>query len=84
MADHDSEALDILRNLKPALARIELDVRDARDRLIRIEATLPHMALREQVARLPGRAELWTAIAVLSGIFAVVLAALPYIERHLP
>ncbi len=66
------------------LARIELDLRDARERMVRIEATLPHLALREHIVRLPGRGELWGAIAALSAIYTIVLAGLPWIERHLP
>jgi hypothetical protein len=91
VADQDSEALDILRRLEPTLGRIEhqlerLDGRvvDHGERLVRIEATLPHLALKEGVAKLPRRGELWAAIGALSGIFAIVLAALPYLWRHLP
>jgi hypothetical protein len=91
MADQDSEALDILRRLEPTLGRIEhrlerLEGRivDHGERLVRIEATLPHLALKEGVAKLPRRGELWAAIGALSGIFTIVLAALPYLWRHLP
>jgi hypothetical protein len=88
---HDSEALVILRRLEPALQEIRTDIRALRQDVTdlsrsvgRIEGAMPHFALKEHVARLPGRGELWGAIAALSAIYTVVLAALPWIERHLP
>ena len=98
VADQDTEALDILRRLEPALHTVQRDVGaaradirtlresvvDARERLVRIEASLPHLATKANVARLPGRTELWGAIAALGTIFTIVLAALPYLWKHLP
>jgi hypothetical protein len=98
VADQDTEALDILRRLEPVLHTTQRDVDaaradlrtlresvvDARERLIRIEASLPHLATAASAARLPGRAELWGAIGALGVIFTIVLGALPYVWKHLP
>jgi hypothetical protein len=84
MADQDTEALDILRRLEPTLARVERRLIDHGERLVRIEATLPHLATKANVASKPNRGELWGAIGALGTIFTVVLAALPYLWKHLP
>lgn len=98
VADHDSEALNILRRLEPTLHAVRRDVgeartdirslrdhvMDVRERLVRVEASQPHLATKAGVARLPGRAELWGALGALGTIFTVVLAVLPYLWKHLP
>ena len=98
MADQDSEALDILRRLAPTLqglqrdvGEIRTDVRtlresviDARERLVRIEASLPHLATAAAVERRPTRTELWTMLAVMLALFAIVLGVLPYVWKHWP
>jgi hypothetical protein len=98
VADQDSEALDILRRLEPGLRTMQrdigemrADIRTAQQEMTglsrsvgRIEGALPHLAMKEGVAKLPGRGELWSAIAALSAIFAIVLDGLPWLEKHLP
>ena len=80
----DHGALVILRRLEPALGRIEDRLRGIEDRLLRIETVLPNLATAADLATKPGRGELWAAIATLLALFAAVLAAMPYVERHLP
>jgi hypothetical protein len=91
VADQDTEALDILRRLEPTLVRVEQRLGRLEDRivnhgerLVRIEATLPHLATAAELARRPARTELWAMLAVMLSLFAVVLGALPYVWKHWP
>ena len=68
------------REIKATLARLE-------PMIIRIDATLPHLATKAELADKPGKVYLATAIGVLLAAYAAGLAglaALPAITRLLP
>jgi hypothetical protein len=64
------------------LDRLEEDVREIKTILhelqpmiIRIDATLPHLATKAELAEKPSRAYLWGVMAAMVGAQAVALAA---------
>jgi hypothetical protein len=66
-----------VRDIKATLARLE-------PMIIRIDATLPHLATKEELADKPGKTYLATAIGVLLVAYAAGLAglaALPVLSK---
>jgi hypothetical protein len=70
--------------------RLEDDVRDIKAALVRLEpmiisinATLPHLATKAEVAVLPSRTEMWVMMGAMTGSFAVILTALTFLQHWL-
>jgi hypothetical protein len=69
--------------LEARVARLEEDVREIKGTLaqmlpmlVRIDATMPHLATKAELAEKPGKAYLWSVMAVLLAAYAAGLAGL--------
>jgi hypothetical protein len=79
------------RGLEPRLSRVENDVRDIKDTLVelkvtvtrmeaKLDATLPHLATKADLADKPGKAYMWGILATLLTAYACGLAALAVLK----
>lgn len=79
------------RDLEPRLSRVENDVRDIKDTLIelkmtvvrmesKLDATLPHLATKADLADKPGKLYMWGILATLLTAYACGLAALAILK----
>jgi hypothetical protein len=51
--------------------------------IIVINATLPHLATKAEVAALPTRPEMWGMMGAMTGAFAVILTAVTFLQHWL-
>jgi hypothetical protein len=74
-----------LARLEPMIIRIDERLQHVADAaaVARIEALLPHLATKAEVAVLPSRTEMWVIMGVMMGGFAVILTALTFLQHWL-
>lgn len=71
---------DEMREVKGSLVRVETGLGELRAGMARIEATLPHLATKADLAEKPSKAYLWGVLAVLLTAYASGLAALAVLK----
>jgi uncharacterized coiled-coil protein SlyX len=78
-------------SLEPRLSRVENDVRDIKDVLVelkvtvarmeaKLDATLPHLATKADIADKPSKSYMWGILAALLTAYACGLAALAILK----
>jgi hypothetical protein len=73
--------------MEARVARLEEDMREVKailaqmlPMIVRIDATIPHLATKAELAGKPGKAYLWGVLAVLLAAYAAGLAAIAAIR----
>ena len=73
--------------MEARVARLEQDMREVKailaqmlPMIVRIDATIPHLATKAELADKPGKAYLWGMLAVLLAAYAAGLAAIAVIR----